>query len=356
MKQTSVLFIIPYPLDKAPSQRFRVEAFLPGLQAAGINCTLRPFITLATWQILYKSGSALKKTFGIFSGYFKRLKTILFEAAQYDFIFIHREAAPLGPPVFEWYLAKVLKKKIIYDFDDAIWTSPVKEPLLKRSLSFRKKVGMICSWSYHNMAGNRFLADYASQFSKQVSVIPTVVDTCNRYHNTKVHQSGPVVLGWTGSNSTNPYLEAMCSPLQKLQEQGIQFLFISSEPPKLDLPQSRFVKWVEETEIKDLMEMDLGWMPLPDNEWTKGKCGFKAIQYMALGIPALVSGVGVNTEIVDDGVNGYICNTDEDWVEKSALLANDSELRAAMGKAAKQKIQDQYSVKAVLPKILALFR
>ena len=116
-----VLFLVPYPLKKAPSQRYRVELFLPELNKARIEYTIKPFVGIKTWEVLYSQGSLFLKTWGLLQGFFKRFGIIIFKLHLYDFVFIHREASPLGPPVFEWIIAKLYKKKIIYDFDDAIW-------------------------------------------------------------------------------------------------------------------------------------------------------------------------------------------------------------------------------------------
>ena len=127
MGKKDILFLLPYPLHRAPSQRFRVENLLFVLDDAGKSYDLAPFMDNDLWEILYKNGSIFAKAFGIIKSYFKRLNTVLFQAKNYEYIFIHREAAPLGPPIFEWILSKVLKKKIIYDFDDAIWIPNTSE-------------------------------------------------------------------------------------------------------------------------------------------------------------------------------------------------------------------------------------
>ena len=121
MSTPKVLFLVPYPLGKAPSQRFRVELFEPYLKEAGIHYCIAPFMDAATWQHLYKQGSVFQKAWGIVKGYLKRLKTVLIDVHGYDYVFVHREAAPLGPPIFEWIVAKLWRKKMIFDYDDAIW-------------------------------------------------------------------------------------------------------------------------------------------------------------------------------------------------------------------------------------------
>src|SRR5215211_60185 len=172
-----ILFLLPYPLNQAPSQRFRVEAYFPLLAEQQLSFDTNEFLDEAAWKILYKKGATLKKVWAIFGGYIKRLALVLFSVGRYEYIFIHREAAPLGPPIFEWWLAKVQRKKIIYDFDDAIWIPNVSES--NRIVSFLKcfwKVKWICRWSHKISAGNDFLSHYSSRFNTNVVLNPTCVD------------------------------------------------------------------------------------------------------------------------------------------------------------------------------------
>ena len=164
------------------------------------------------------------------------------------------------------------------------------------------------------------------------------------------------MVGWTGSHSTLRYLLSLKDALNRCDEDpGIHFLIIAeTQPAELQLTKLRFIPWREETEIADLVNMDVGIMPLVDNDWTRGKCGFKAIQYMSLGIPALVSPVGVNEAIVDDGINGFVCRDPGDWENKIHLLKSDPDLRRRMGAAARTKIQDYYSIAYAFPLILSI--
>jgi glycosyltransferase involved in cell wall biosynthesis len=316
------------------------------------------FYSEEAYGILYKKGSSLKKASLILSAYVRRL----FRLAQfryYDYIFIQRAAAPVGPALFEFILARILNKKIIYDFDDAIWMpQDGKGGRFFRWLKSYGKVGRICRIAYHVTVGNAFLAAYAKQFTTRVTVVPTVVDTEHKYVSTKqMRAAGKIVVGWTGSHSTIRYLLLLKDVLVALNKnREVELLIIADKIPEelQTLSTLRFVRWNEENEIKDLQQLDIGLMPLIDNDWTRGKCGFKAIQYMAMGIPALVSPVGVNSEIVDHGINGFICATTEEWKEKLELLVHNPELRVQMGHAARIKIEQCYSVHFAFPLLLAI--
>jgi glycosyltransferase involved in cell wall biosynthesis len=353
-----LLFLCLYPQNKAPSQRFRFEQFFPYFGEAGIAFDVDSFYSEEAYHILYQKGSSLKKASLILAAYFRRL----FRLAQfqdYDYIFIQRAAAPIGPALIEFILARILKKKIIYDFDDAIWMpQDGKGGRLFRWLKSYGKVGQICRLAYHVTVGNAFLATYAKRFTPHVTIVPTVVDTKRKYVSTKhTKVAGRIVVGWTGSHSTIRYLLFLKDVLVALDKnREVELQIIADKKPEglQNLSMLRFVRWNEEHEIEDLQELDIGLMPLIDNDWTRGKCGFKAIQYMALGIPALVSPVGVNSEIVDHNVNGFVCATPEEWKEKLELLVHNPELRVQIGHAARIKIEQYYSVDFAFPLLLAI--
>lgn len=355
---SKILFLTPYPHGQAPSQRFRFEQYLPALTAAGHTYRLVSFLSPATWVILYKPGRALAKAAGIAAGFGRRLG-LLARVPAYDFVFIHREAAPLGPPVLEWLIAKVLRKKIIYDFDDAVWLPNTSEAnRMAAGLKWHHKVASICRWAYKNSCGNTYLAAYARQFNPRSLVNPTTIDT-EHLHNQVRDQAAPgrLVIGWTGTHSTLKYLDQLVPVLAQLEAEGLdlEFRVISNQPPALPLRSLVFVPWRKDTEIADLLAFHVGLMPLEDDLWAKGKCAFKALQYMALGIPALVSPVGMNTEVVQNDHNGYVCTTAADWEMRLRQLLADSGLRQRLGVAARATVVAHYSVRANTANFLGLF-
>lgn len=349
---------MPYPSGQAPSQRFRFEQYLSALTTAGHTYELESFLSPATWAILYEPGQALAKARGILGGFGRRL-VLLARVPAFDFVFIHREAAPLGPPVLEWLIAKVLRKRIIYDFDDAIWLANTSEAnRIAAGLKWHHKVASICRWAYKNSCGNAYLAAYARQFNTQSIVNPTTIDT-EHLHNRVRDQAIPsrLVIGWTGTHSTLKYLDQVVPVLAQLEAEGLDFEFrvISNQPPALPLRSLVFVPWSKETEIADLLTFHVGLMPLEDDQWAKGKCAFKALQYMALGVPALVSPVGMNTEVVQNNYNGYVCTTSADWESRLRQLLDNPELRQRLGVAARATVVERYSVRANTLNFLGLF-
>ncbi len=355
-----IQFLIPYPLKKAPSQRFRFEQYLEFLEEKGFQISYQPFWDEKAWLVLYQPGNGLKKIVGFIKGLAKRT-SILFQVSKVDFFFIHRECVPLGPPIIEWIIAKILKGKIIYDFDDAIWLpNTSEENKVVAYLKWHSKVASICKWSYKISCGNSFLSNYARQFNENVVVNPTTIDTVNLHNpsNRIAKETTPLVIGWTGTQSTLPYFISLVPVLLKIAERfpdQIHLLIIANKDPKLNLKFVEFIPWSKETEIEDLLKIDIGIMPLTDDMWAKGKCGFKALQYMALEIPALVSPVGVNTEIVDNGVNGYWCASENDWIESLEKLIVDKDLRKKMGVEGRKKVIGFYSVSSNSSIFLGLF-
>jgi len=351
-----ILFLAPYPPGESPSQRYRFEHYLPFLEQNNISYTYKAFLSERSWNFFFQPGYFFQKLWGLTAGFFKRW-ILMFSVPGYDYIYIHREVAPIGPPVFEWIIAKLLRKKIIYDFDDAIWI-PVASAHNKVAMRLKwfSKVRAICRWSHRISVGNRFLAEFAAKYNKNTFVVPTVVDTEHVHNEMQDQTSTHPVVGWTGTFSTLKYLDIVLPVLRRLQEKiDFTFVVIANKDPRLPLKKYRFIPWKKKTEIQDLLTMHIGLMPLYDNTIEKGKCGFKAIQYMSLGISAVVSPVGVNEVIVNHGVQGYTCSTEQEWENRLTILLQDSNLRRQMGAAARKKIEEHYSVKATKDLFLSLF-
>jgi glycosyltransferase involved in cell wall biosynthesis len=354
-----ILFLFPYPLGESPSQRFRFEQYFSVLEKAGIQYSTQSFWNIETWKILYKPGKGLKKAIGFLRGVARRFKVLL-TLATMDYVFIHRECTPVGPPLFEWLISIVFRKRIIYDFDDAIWLpNTSKENKIVSLLKWNIKINAICRWSYKISCGNLFLCDYAYKYNRKIVLNPTTIDTEN-LHNPKFFNratSAGVVIGWTGSHSTLQYLTNLEGPLQELEEKhdDLSFMVIANRPPELKLKKLIFKEWSKETEIKHLAEFDIGIMPLPDDQWANGKCGFKALQYMAMEIPAVASPVGVNSTIIEHGVDGLLASTAREWKNSLEELILKPDLRLRLGKQGREKVIRNYSVRSNSDNFLSLF-
>jgi len=354
-----ILFIEPYPTE-GPSSRYRVEQYIPYLKNNGIKCTVRPFISSKFFKIIYQKGYHLKKIFFFFQSSTRRFFD-LFTAMHCDIIFIHLEAFPFGPSVFEWILKKS-GKKIIYDLDDAIYlgiTSPINRFL--KLLKYPSKVMKILTISNHIITCNEFLADFARKYNKNVTAIHTSVDT-DRFVP-KIRDANDanqdITIGWIGSHTTAPYLEELKNVFHQLSlKYKFNLKIIGAGKHNLKIPGINVINmdWQLENEIEEFQSLDIGVYPLPENKWTLGKTGFKTIQYMSVGIPCVVSNVGSNKNIVEDGVNGYLANTKEEWIEKLSKLIEDPELRKRMGLAGRKTVIEKYSVKVNAPKLLEILQ
>ncbi|MFZ6014452.1 MAG: glycosyltransferase family 4 protein [Bacteroidota bacterium] len=359
-KPVSILFICPYPTGESPSQRFRFEQYFELLRKQPYQIEVQTFWSAKAWSALYKEGHVIQKIFGLLGGYCRRF-FMLSRLQRFDFVFIHREAAPLGPPIWEWIAAKILKRKIIYDFDDAIWLpNTSEENRWVAWIKWHTKVSSICRWSYKVSCGNHFLCEYARRFNSQVIYNPTTIDT-ESLHNPHVYPArearSKVVIGWTGSHSTLAYLSLIKNVLHRLESEynNLEIIIIANKQPDLGLKTVRFIPWNKNQEGEDLMKIDIGIMPLSDDIWSRGKCGFKALQYLALGIPTIASPVGVNTDIIEHGKNGYLCTTDEEWFLAFQQLIANEKIRHAMGQHGQRFVQEHYSVVSNSTNVLRLF-
>lgn len=341
------VIIAPYPRGEAPSQRFRFEQYLAFFEEQGYRIEFYPFLSDKTWKALYKEGSFFAKAFGMLGSFWRRF-VLMFKLRSADVIFIHREASMIGLPVFEWIIAKVLRKKYIYDFDDAIWLPNYSEANARfQRLKAYGKVKKVMKWAHCISAGNEHLAGYAQQYNDRVMVIPTTIDLENVHTLSSNQQVEKPIIGWTGTHTTMNYLNELVPVLQELEKtHNFVFRVISNQAPEFALKSLEFVKWNKQTEIEDLAAINIGVMPLTDTIWAQGKCGFKGLQYMALEIPSVMSPVGVNTSIVEHEKNGFLCSSAEEWKETLILLLESEALRTQIGKAGYETVKAHFSVEA----------
>ena len=349
-----LLFVGLHRPDRSPSQRYRFEQFQPYLEAHGYVVTYFYLIRAQDDQKFYGAGNYLAKAF-ILCRSVVLLTLLLFRAKRHDLIFVQREAFMLGTVFFERALAK--RAPVVYDFDDAIWLQNVSAG--NRTLSFLKdarKTEKLVALSDLVLAGNDYLANYALQFNKAVALVPTVVDTDN-YRRLPQAATERVCIGWSGSFSTIPYFEYALPALRLLKAQygeRIYFKVIGDASYTNEELGIQGVAWSSASEVAELSEIDIGIMPLPNDEWTKGKCALKGLLYMSLGQAAVLSDVGVNGTVVEDGVDGFLVSSTEEWVEKISRLIDDPTLRKQMGERARLTVLERYSVRSEQQHLLSL--
>jgi glycosyltransferase involved in cell wall biosynthesis len=347
------LALMPYPTGRVPAQRYRIEQWARTFAAEGIDITFLPFLSSRGMDVLYRRGNVLAKASEMLRACARRVRDLPC-LSRYDVGIVCREAALLGPPVFEALAAR--RMPLIFDFDDALYLPPANSahPWLA---PFRgaSKTAALCRMAFHVTAGNQTLAGYAREQGAQTTVLPSTIDTTEYVPRPRPTNVRPIV-GWTGSHTTLPYLLAVAAALVRLRQRcDFEFRVIGATAsiPGLDL---RCQPWRAETEADDVAAFDIGLMPLPDNPWTRAKCGLKALQYMALGIPPVVSPVGVNAEIVTHGVDGLHATTDDSWIESISRLLSEPDQRARLGAEARLTVERRYSARVNAPRIAAILR
>jgi len=347
-----VLFLVPYPSEGA-SARLRVEAFLPYSRKSGIECTIRPFYTASFYKILYQPGNSLKKVALFLLCSARRVWDVI-TAGPFDAVFIHREAFPVGLPVLEAALF-LFRKKVVFDFDDAIYLAPHGSGSFIAALKCPRKTDFIIKHSDLLIVGNEFLRKHAQPFNKNIKIIPTCIDTdsyCGP--SAQADNKHDVIIGWIGSHTTQVYLKELERVFLSLlaKKENLMIHLIGGGIDTLRHERVIYKEWSLEREKDDIQQFDIGIMPMPDTDWTKGKCAFKIILYMSFGIPVVASAVGVNKDIVKNGVNGFLATGTADWEEKLLRLVNDRALRRSMGEKGRATAEKGYSLKANAPKFV----
>ncbi len=350
-----ILFIAAHRPNRSPSQRFRFEQYIDFLKQNGFESDFSFLLSEKDDQLFYKTGNYFKKLKIVLRSRRKR-KLDLKKINQYDIVFIQREGFMTGSIFFEKNLRK-LNKKIIFDFDDSIWLENVSAANRRFNwLKDSSKTSKIIQLSNFIIAGNGYLAEYAKKFNSNVTIIPTTIDT-TEYTRIKNKSSHKITIGWSGSITTIQHFKYALPFLKQLKNiygDKIEIKLIGDENYRNSELNIKGLAWNKENEIDELSSFDIGIMPLPNDEWAKGKCGLKGLQYMALQIPTIMSPVGVNTSIINDGVNGFLASSTNEWVDKISALINSNELRKKIGENARKTVVEFYSVESQKSRYLDL--
>jgi glycosyltransferase involved in cell wall biosynthesis len=353
-RRIKVLALSPIP-EEGAGCRFRIAQYVPYLREHGIDVTISAFYDRAYFDLVYQPGRYGSKALKFVALAARRWLELL-TVGKYDVIFLYREAIPLGPPWLEWMIAKS-NVPIVYDFDDAIFLPAVSQA--NRVIAFLKQPGRVTTILEHSrrvVVGNEYLAAFARRHNQDVTVIPTAVDTTKFAPRTSRRPDGRLVVGWIGSPTTFPYLEGLAGVLRDAAARQPFVLKVSGAGRRVHFPgvEVEEVRWSMADEVSLFNTCDVGVYPLTDDEWSKGKCGFKAIQCMACGVPVVAARVGVNREIIEDGANSFLASTHDEWVDKLTRLLADADLRAAMAAAGRRTIEERYSLRVTAPQLAAV--
>lgn len=358
MKPVRLLTLVAKAAGIAPNQRFRHEQWAPYLSTDhNIELEFDPFESPALSRILYDRGKRIQKAGLLVADVLRRWRN-RDRALAFDGVVILRQAMLIGGPWLERYLAR-RGVPIFFDFDDAIWVRQTLGPNgVFALLSAPWKLPAICRLSTAVTVGNEYLAAYVRPHNANVHIVRTSIDIDQYPAHADPGTNRPFTVVWTGSQATLPHLETIRAPLERLAARRPVTLRVvcNAAPPPFAGVNLEFVPWRPATESEDLAPGHVGIMPLPDDEATRGKCGCKALQYMAIGRPAVVSPVGINREIVHDGSNGLWATSPADWEQALERLADDPPLRARLGAAGRQTVIEGYTAKASAAAFAAVVR
>ena len=353
-KSLKVLFLTKYPYEIA-STRYRVNQFFPFLEENGIECSFSPLMNIKFFRILHKQGQILYKILGVAWFSLRRFLDV-FRALRYDVVFVQREALMVGPPVVEWLIAKVIRRPVVFDFDDALFLGSdgrARERWI-RMLKWPQKIVSILRLSSHVIVSTPYLQAYAAQYNPRVTVIPSVLD-CQKFIPVRRDSREEITIGWVGTFSSWPYMERLRDVFEELGKRHrfvLKIVGLGRDYP-LRSPNIEVINldWDLEREVEDYQSLDIGVYPLIDDAWSRGKMGFKVIGYMAVGIPCVCSALGDHVRFLQDGVNGMLAATKEEWVEKLSRLIEDKELRRRIGEAARRTVEEWYCTARQAPRL-----
>lgn len=347
MTKKKILFLNPYPFDKAPSQRLKFEQYYQELRNNNWEVSHNAFINTTFWSFIYQPGNTFKKVLYTITAYIKRF-FVLFTLKKYDVVYVHLWVSPYGPAFFE-RLTRLFAKRLIYDIDDLVFLGHSSEAnRLYEKLKGKDKMFYLMKKSDHVITCTPTLDDFARQYNHHTTDISSTVDTRIRYRakDDYAYKTKPVI-GWSGSHSTSKYLYLIEEQLKELADE-IDFKLIVMGDSSFSIAgvDVDAIEWSEEIEMKTLERFDIGLYPLPNEKWVLGKSGLKAIQYMALGIPTIATEIGANHRIIQDGVNGYLIPVDNPvlWKEQMKKLLLHEILRAEIGTKGRETIDEKYSI------------
>lgn len=339
-----ILTVCSFPIEAAAT-RFRVEQFVKPLADRGITVELSPFFSSEQFISLYRGGSPLKKLVGMMGGVIGRIRDLL-ASSRYDLLFVQREAMPFGPALFERLLQLFGRSPIVLDLDDATYVRYVSPTYgrLGSALKFFGKTDRLIDRSSVVICGNRYIAEYVEARGKRAVVIPTVVDTEVFRPREQTPEGVTPTLGWIGTHSTFQFLEPLIPTFARLAERHrFRLKIVGSGRTELDIPgvDVELLDWSLDREVSDFRSLDIGLYPLEtegtlDPAWLAGKSGFKAIQYLAVGVPFVMSPVGVCGEIGEDGRTHFNAASGQDWYNSLDKLLSDKNLRSTMGEAGRR--------------------
>jgi len=335
------------------SSRIRSYQYLPYLKARGIDVKVSPLLSDDYIRELY---AGKRMNLGdLLSAYLRRLWYLL-KSHRFNLLWIEYEILPWLPAWAEAILSR-LGIPYVVDYDDAVFHRYDMHPNSTIRALLANKIDGVMRRAAVVIVGNDYLADRAKRAGvKRLEFLPTVIDL-NQYRVTPTAERSVFTIGWIGSPITARYLHVIEPALSEVCKDGhARLILVGSGPIELKGIPLEIRAWSEETEVADIQNFDVGIMPMPDDPWSRGKCGYKLIQYMGCSRPLVASPVGVNQKIVENGVNGFLATTTADWVNALRALRDPSDLRECMGRAGRHKVEMEYCIQITAPRLLSFLR
>lgn len=354
-RKKRVLVISPYPKDMAPSQRLKYEQYFEYLNLHGFEFEVRPFVSVKFSKIVNQKGKVLQKFYFLMIAYLGRFLD-LFKIRNYDIIYIHLWVTPIGFPLFEYLYCK-LARKVVYDIDDLIFLKDTKNSTNKivNFVKGRKKPIYLMKHAQHVITCTPFLDSFVQKYNSNTTDISSTVDMhkLSPKSNYKLNNN-QVVIGWSGSHSTSKYVLLLRKVFMTLNNLGLNYKLLVIGDENFNMPEVNFeaIPWSKENEADVIRQFDIGVYPLPDTQWVLGKSSLKAIQYMSVGVPTVATAIGTNFRVIENGVNGFLVTTDQEWVDTIVRLSKDENLRSSIGENAINKVEKEFSVIANRDKYL----
>ncbi|HEU4389176.1 MAG TPA: glycosyltransferase [Blastocatellia bacterium] len=345
-----VAALVPNILGTSPGQRVRIESWARHLEPHGWQVDFYPFEDEALHEVLYSPASVFTKANRL-ARCFRRQFDLVLKGPPCDLLLIYREVALIGPAVLE-RLAARLGVPIVYDIDDPVFL-PYRSPANGwfSLLKFSRKTHTLFKLSDRIIAINNLIGNYAATFNPAVAIVPNCLDT-DLYRPAPMREPGAVRIGWTGSQSTMQNLLSIIAPIKRLQSHYTAPLrVIGVGEAGLGNLDVEVKQWSAAGEIADLQGCDIGLVPLADLPWNRWKFFLKTVQYMACGLPVVARRMGSNSEVIKDGVNGFLVETEDEWYRRLELLVSNHDLRLRMSHEARKTAVEQFSLERQIPKI-----
>jgi L-malate glycosyltransferase len=348
-----ILVICPFPEGVAAGQRLKYEQYFDDWRKQGFDVTVSSYMDKAMWDVVYQRGHYPAKVRGVLRGHLRRMRDML-RIHQFDVVYVFMWVTPFGTPLLERVVRRQAKR-LVYDIEDNVLMSEANSasesanPIM-RLLKGPGKARFLVRAAEHVITSSPFLNDtcMAMNEKKSCTYISSSIDTDRFQPKTPYSNDKPVVIGWTGTFSSKPYLDLLRDVFVRLAKKvDFTLRVIGNFDYELAGVNLEVVRWSAAREVEDLQALDIGVYPLPVNDWVFGKSGLKAIQYMAFALPCVATNIGMTPRIIEHHRNGLLVRTDDEWVAALEQLVREPDLRKKLGQAARKDAEEKYSLHAI---------